>query len=104
MVERDLAKVEAAGSSPVSRSGKNEDSVERLVLLFLTPKGSEPRIICGVRGSSLRFGPCRTEGLRSTSVGAEQTSPGRLAPPGPRAPRLALLTTGVIFVTYINAY
>ena len=36
--------------------------------------------------SSLCYGRRRTEGLRSTSVGAEQTSPGRLAPTGPRAP------------------
>ena len=33
-----------------------------------------------VQSSTLRSGPCNTEGLRSTSVGAGQTSPGRLAP------------------------
>ena len=38
LVERDLAKVEAAGSSPVSRSRKKEESVERLVLFF-DPEG-----------------------------------------------------------------
>ena len=53
LVERDLAKVEAAGSSPVSRSGKKKNQLKDWFFFFLTPKGSEPRILCGVRGSSL---------------------------------------------------
>jgi len=50
---------------------------------------------------SLRSGPRRTEGLRSTSVGAGQTSPGRLAPPGPRAPRLAQKFVSIFFRQWI---
>ena len=63
LVERDLAKVEAAGSSPVSRS-------------LLTKRTSDgcPFLLNRVLPDQV------VRGLRSAPVGAEQTSTGRLAP------------------------
>ena len=67
MVTRDLAKVETAGSSPVYRS-YNEKRYPSWISLFRYRSVAEPL----TRGAA----SC----LRSTPVGAEQTSPGRLAP------------------------
>ena len=63
LVEHDLAKVGAAGSSPVSRS-------------LLTKRTSDgcPFLLNRVLPDQV------VRGLRSAPVGAEQTSPGRLAP------------------------
>ena len=63
LVEHDLAKVGAAGSSPVSRSQRNKKGY---------PNGYPFFVFEPCRGSKVR-------GLRSASVVAEQTSPGRFA-------------------------
>ena len=63
LVERDLAKVEAAGSSPVSRS-----------LLIKRASDGCPFLLNRVLPDQV------VRGLRSAPVGAEQTSTGRLAP------------------------
>ena len=63
MVEHDLAKVGAAGSSPVSRSQEKEPLPEWVAVLFSSP----------ILDSKVRV-------LRSTPVGATLRSPGPYAP------------------------
>ena len=83
LVEHDLAKVGAAGSSPVSRSKRNTKKMVSdwipSFLCFRAPPGLE-----GSR-SPLRFGRCKANvhrmfcSLRSASVVAKRTSTGRSA-------------------------
>ena len=71
LVERDLAKVEAAGSSPVSRSGTKEEASKRMPLLSCQNETGSHRHFMTVRISA-------REGR--ASVGAKQAP---LAPSTP---------------------
>ena len=92
-MERDLAKVEAAGSSPVSRFFHAKGYPQGYPFLHeMSPAGlkqNSENSVRGLRRPKVLFGRCyplvpRTnsfsEDLKSSSVGANHWSPGPIAP------------------------
>jgi hypothetical protein len=68
LVERDLAKVEVAGSSPVFRSGKIKKAV---LLLFLFLVRSETKLQCVYPGGGIPKAFGNTQDLKSCSQQCE---------------------------------
>ena len=73
LVERDLAKVEAAGSSPVSRFFHTKEDIRKDILFLyeMSPAGLKQNL-------KIQFEV--SEDIKSSSVGAKHWSPGPIAP------------------------